>query len=227
LEYGLNVPRYTIDGVEQAVPRSGGDLNYLQFVYRKPSYRKNTILLSTCIFGVAFIVFGNMAGNSISFASRVMDAAGVENPSEGTIRGIAMAVATLTCFIHAFSRRFGIWLNNVLAIVKVLILLLIIITAIVAGAGGLKHTKNVLTENTSAEESFKDASTDLNGYAHGFLAIIFSFSGFEQPNFVLGEISRPRRKLPISSISAVSIISILYMAVNISYVSNSMLVLLV
>lgn len=29
IEYGLNVPRYVIDGVEQAVPRSGGDLHYV------------------------------------------------------------------------------------------------------------------------------------------------------------------------------------------------------
>ena len=29
VEYGLNVPRYIIDGVEQSVPRSGGDLNYV------------------------------------------------------------------------------------------------------------------------------------------------------------------------------------------------------
>jgi len=28
-EYGLNVPRYVIDGIEQAVPRSGGDLHYV------------------------------------------------------------------------------------------------------------------------------------------------------------------------------------------------------
>ena len=32
IEYGLNVPRYTINGIEQSVPRSGGDLNYLQYV---------------------------------------------------------------------------------------------------------------------------------------------------------------------------------------------------
>lgn len=29
IEYGLNVPRYVINGIEQSVPRSGGDLNYV------------------------------------------------------------------------------------------------------------------------------------------------------------------------------------------------------
>ncbi|CAG9978291.1 unnamed protein product [Clonostachys byssicola] len=216
LEYGLNIPRYTIDGVEQPVPRSGGDLNYLQYVYRKPAYRKGTVLLSTCIFGIAFIALGNMAGNSISFAIRVMSAAGNDSPDNGTVRGIAIAIAIITCFIHAVSRRFGIWLNNVLAVIKVCILLLVIITAIVVGAGGL-NTPNVLPENTNIKTAFEGRSTDLNDYSHAFLAIIFSFSGFEQPNYVLGEISRPRRKYPVASIVGVTTTVLLYLAMNISY----------
>ncbi|KAK7416811.1 hypothetical protein QQX98_005004 [Neonectria punicea] len=217
IEYGLNIPRYTIHGVEQSIPRSGGDLNYLQYVYRKPAYRKDTVLFSTCLFGIAFIALGNMAGNSISFATRVLHAAGNDDPKNGTVRGIAIAVATFTCFIHTFSRRGGIFLNNVLAIIKVMILLLIIVTAIVVGAGGLTKTKNVITENTSPKNAFDNASTDANGYAQAFLSIIFSFSGFEQPNYVMGEISRPRRKHPIATILGVSTVVLLYMAVNISY----------
>jgi amino acid transporter len=217
MEYGLNVPRYTIEGIEQSVPRSGGDLNYLQYVYRRPAYRRGTMLLSTCLFGVGFIALGNMAGNSINFATRVLKAADIQDPSNGTVRGIAIGVATLTCFIHAFSRRGGIWLNNMLAIIKLLILLLIIITAIVVGAGGLPKTENVFAENTSASASFDDASSDANGYAHAFLAIIFSFSGFEQPNYVLGEISRPRRKFPFAMMLGITTVVLLYMAVNVSY----------
>lgn len=217
IEYGLNVPRYVINGVEQSVPRSGGDLNYLQYVYRKPAYRKGTVLLSTSLFAIGFIALGNMAGNCISFATRVLMASGQSDPEPSTVRGVAIGVAILTCFIHTFSRRGGIMLNNLLAIVKVMILLLIIVTAIVAGAGGLKDTKNVISENTTPSKAFSDSSKDANGYAHAFLAIIFSFSGFEQPNYVMGEISRPRRKHPVAMIIGVSTVILLYMAVSISY----------
>ena len=224
IEYGLNVPRYTINGIEQSVPRSGGDLNYLQYVYRKPAYRSGTILLSTCMFGFCFIALGNMAGNCISFAIRVLAASGEEDPTPGAVRGIAIGIAILTCFIHTFSRRGGILLNNMLAMIKVMILLLIIVTAIVVGAGGLKGSDGKPVEkhigaNTQPSTAFAD-SGDANGYAHAFLAIIFSFSGFEQPNYVMGEISRPRRKHPVAMLSGVSIAILLYMAVNISYVSH-------
>ncbi|GKT65174.1 high-affinity methionine permease [Colletotrichum tofieldiae] len=217
IEYGMNVPRYIIDGVESSVPRSGGDLVYLQYVFRKPAYRKNTILLSTCIFGISFIVLGNMAGNCIHFALRVLEAAGVENPENGTVRGIALAAATFACSVHALSRRFGILLNNTLAMVKIMILLLIIIAAIVVGAGGFPSTENVISNNTSPKNSFKDASKEANSYAQAFLAIIFTFSGFEQPNYVLGEISRPRKKFPIAMGAGVGIVVMLYLAVNICY----------
>ncbi|KAF4972145.1 hypothetical protein FSARC_1220 [Fusarium sarcochroum] len=222
IEYGLNVPRYTINGIEQSVPRSGGDLNYLQYVYQKPAYRRGTVLLSTCMFGFSFIALGNMAGNCISFATRVLYASGNTDPAPGAIRGIAIGIAITTCFIHTFSRRGGILLNNLLAMVKVMILLLIVVTAIVVGAGGLKTSdgkkvENLITENTQPSHAFADSSNNANGYAHAFLAIIFSFSGFEQPNYVMGEISRPRRKHPISMILGVGIVILLYMAVNISY----------
>ncbi|TDZ19080.1 High-affinity methionine permease [Colletotrichum orbiculare MAFF 240422] len=217
IEYGLNVPRYVIDGVEQSVPRSGGDLVYLQYVYRKPALRKNTLLLSTCIFGLSFIVLGNMAGNSIHFALRVLEAAGHENPENGPVRGIALAVAIFACIVHAISRRFGILLNNFLAVVKIMIMLLIIVTAVVVGAGGFPKTANVIDQNTSPKTSFTGGSSEANGYAQAFLAIIFTFSGFEQPNYVLGEISRPRKKFPIAMGAGVGTVVILYLAVNICY----------
>ncbi|PKS10922.1 hypothetical protein jhhlp_002680 [Lomentospora prolificans] len=230
VEYGLNVPRYVIDGIEQNVPRSGGDLNYLQYVYRKPRYRKDTVLFFACLYGIAFICLGNMAGNSISFAIRALQAANPGTASEefssGAVRGIAIAVAAITCFIHTISRRGGIFLNNVLAIIKVGILLLIIATAIAVAAGGFHdqsgaEVPNYIGHNTGRENSFKyisdKASGEANGYAQAFLSIVFAFSGFDQPNYVLGEIKRPRRTFPLGMMTAISIISVLYMSVNICY----------
>ena len=148
-------------------------------MYRKPRYKKDTVLYFSCLFGISFICLGNMAGNSVSFAVRVLQAthpgtaaADVDGP---TVRGIAIAVATLTCFIHAISRRGGILLNNVLAGVQVCILLLII-AAIVVAAGGFKDSEgnvvpNVISENTGRSKAFADASDEANGYAHAFLSI--------------------------------------------------------
>ena len=170
------------------------------------------------MYGIAFICLGNMAGNSMSFAVRAYQAthpgtaaADVDGP---TVRGIAIAVATATCFTHAISRRGGILLNNLLALIKVGILLFIIITSIVVAARGFKDetgkaVESEMVNNTSASKAFSEASNEANGYAHAFLSIgkslgtwgllgyadnvlVFAFSGFDQPNMVSPQNSRLR-----------------------------------
>lgn len=114
-----------------------------------------------------------MAGNCINFAIWITRAGGTQG-SEGAIRGIALAIATFSCFIHAFSRRGGIWLNDFLAIIKVMILLLIIITAIIVAADGNNNvfqTEDIFAENMNSKAAFEDSSTDAHGYATAFLAI--------------------------------------------------------
>ncbi|CAG2012456.1 unnamed protein product [Fusarium graminearum] len=218
VEYGLNVPRYVIDGIEQSVPRSGGDLHYLQYVFPWPRYKKGIVMLSGVLYGISFICIGNMAGNCINCALRLVEAANPQKEAGdlngGTIRGIAIVIAIFPCLIHAFSRRGGILLNNLLAFIKVFMLIFMIIaTWVVAGApSGVRGIKANLGKPI-------DDPNLIGGKAHAqaFLAIIFAFSGFNQPNYVLGEIKHPRKTYPRSMWWGVILVSTLYMAVNICY----------
>jgi len=182
IEFGLTVPRYPFDGVEQGIPRSGGTLNYLQYTFGWPAYRPRTVLLVTCVFAVCYVIVGNMAGNCLIFGLRTLEAANVP-VTNSAVRAIAVGAATFACGIHMFSRRGGIWLSNVLATIKVLILLMIVITAICAWAGAFK-TKTYAIDNMTASMAFSDPSRDSYGYVHAFLSIIFAWTGFEQPNYV-------------------------------------------
>lgn len=177
ITYDSHLPGAFIPSPSIAVADS---LKKLQYVYRRPRYKEGTVLYFACLYGISFICLGNMAGNSISFAVRAYQAthpgtlaSEVDGP---TVRGIAIAVATATCFTHAISRRGGILLNNVLALVKVGILLLIVITAIVVAAKGFKDGEgnpvaNVIGDNTGGSNAFAEASNEANGYAHAFLSI--------------------------------------------------------
>ncbi|KAH6682110.1 amino acid permease-domain-containing protein [Plectosphaerella plurivora] len=240
IEYGLNVPRYVIEGVEQAVPRSGGDLHYLSFVYSWPYYQKGTVLYSAVLYGISFICVANMAGNCINFGTRVLVAA---NPGADINHTIVCAIATaaafFSCLVHAVSRRGGIVLNNFLAIVKVCILLIIpgVTFAVLAGAirdenGGI--VRDVFGKNMAPSVAFQPPrnfdlgagapSEDLetgtvNSYAAAFLSIVFAFGGFEQSNHVLGEIRAPRRTFPRAATFAVGLVGILYMFCNICYMA--------
>jgi amino acid transporter len=173
-EYGLNVPRYVINGLEQSVPRSGGDLHYLQYVFSRPSYKKGVVVLSGVLFGISFICVGNMAGNCINCALRLMEAANPDKSeadfSRGAIRGIAIIIAIVPCLIHAFSRRGGILLNNFLAIVKVIILLFMIISTWVV-AGGWSGVAGISNNANVKPKSDFGSSNEANGYAQAFLSV--------------------------------------------------------
>ncbi|KAJ9668749.1 hypothetical protein H2201_000993 [Coniosporium apollinis] len=206
------------DGSDQAVPRSGGVLNYLQYVYKKPAFRSNTVHLSTVVYGIAFIVFGNTAGNSIAFAQRVMEAAN-RPATTGAVRGLAIAVATFACCIHAFSRRGGIWLSNALAAIKIMMMLLIIITGICAFAGVFGQPTSA-SDNLAPSKSFDNAAADPYGHVEAFLAVIFAYSGFDQPTYkVLSEIRQPRKTFPWATSIAVGVVCTLYIAVNLVYMT--------
>lgn len=137
------------------------------------------MLFVSCLFGISFIILGNMAGNCINFSVRAFEAAGIEekDQSSAVIRGVSIAVATFACFIHAISRRGGILLNNVFAVVKAAFLLVIIITAIVFSTGAFGTTidqatsETIVTSNLAPSKAFASSPSDANGYARAFLSI--------------------------------------------------------
>ena len=136
------------------------------------------------MFGAAYIILGNMAGNALIFGIRCFEAAGLPSQNyDSAVRGIAVAVTTFACLIHTVSRRGGIWLGNLFALIKVLLLTMIIIIGFCAW-GGAFHTKNYATENMAAQNAFKNPASDSYGYVQAFLSVIFAWSGFDQPTYV-------------------------------------------
>lgn len=173
------------------------------------------VFFTTCVFGIAFILLGNVATNSIAFGLSVLDAAGqsdIKNRDE-VVRGIAMGTVVFSCVIHGLWRQGGIYLNNLLAVVKIFILLLIFILGLLAYGGVFKRTASAL----QTASAFDGAKKDPYGYAESFLAILFAFGGFNQANYVIGEVDDPRRRYKWYAFSAVAIVSLFYLLVNVSY----------
>ena len=168
------------------------------------------------MFGIAFILLGHVAMNAIAFATSVMEASGqIHNPnSEAIIRGIAICTAFAACFIHGVWRQGGIILNNILATVKIAILVFMFIL-------GMLATRDDIFPPVSASQfpptRSRETSASAYTYAEAFLAIIFAFGGFNQANYVIGEVDDPRRRYKWPAFSAVVIVSVLYLLVNGAY----------
>ena len=136
--------------------------------------------LSTCLFGISFLVFGNTATSSVAFAVAVLQAAGVEI-TVGKVVGIAIAVNTFSCLLHSMSRKYGIWLNNALGSLKLLMLVMMVIF------GFIWLDRSVSDVNFNPSTSFSktpQTPTGVYRYAEALIYVIFPFGGFHQANYV-------------------------------------------
>lgn len=156
-------------------------LGQLEYIYKDPRF------LSTCMYGVIFVILGNLAGNAIAMGQYIMQAAGQPDNPEA-IRGIAVAALIGACLIHGLWRNGGIVLNNVLAIIKILTLMAVIIIgfAVAGGAsfGNGPIGRNAVKENFNTRKSFSRPSDDAGSYARSIVYVVYSYSGFKQPFYV-------------------------------------------
>lgn len=204
LEFGLSIPKFTLQNRNedgsfaegeslQCVPRSGGEKNYLEYVYGSDRHRK---LRTTCMYGIIYVTLGNLSGNAVAFGTYVLEAAGINDGQGSLARGLAVVCMTSACLLHAMSRQGGIWIINTMAVFKVCILLAIIGIGFAAFAGktfnyGPVHGETIINSlnqtgppNLAGGTSFAYARKDFASYANSILFVVYTYSGSEQPFYV-------------------------------------------
>ncbi|KAH6857113.1 amino acid/polyamine transporter I [Chaetomium sp. MPI-CAGE-AT-0009] len=195
-----------------AIPRSGGEKNYLEYIYRHPKY------LATCVLASQMILLGFSSGNSLAFGRYILYAAGGELKDTYAARGIGVACATFAVVLHAVAPKWGVRLFNVLGVFKVAVLLFIVFSGFAALAG-----RRLVPDPRNFENAFAIESGEGYGgggayaYSNALLNIVYSYKGWENANYVLSEIKNPRRTLTIAAPLAVGGVTILYVLANVAY----------
>ncbi|KAJ5500031.1 Amino acid/polyamine transporter I [Penicillium expansum] len=185
-----------------AIPRNGGEKNYLEYVYKKPKF------LATAMFAAYAVLLGWAASNSVVFGQYILNAAEIE-VGRWNQRGVGMACLTAAFLIHSVALKWGIRLQNALGIIKLIIVVFIIVSGWVALGG---HTKAETPHNfTNAFEGTKEADTELSWRC----TMLFGPSlAIPMPTI---ETKNPARTLKIAAPVAIISVGILYMFVNIAY----------
>jgi len=195
-----------------AIPRSGGEKNYLERVYRKPKY------LATCVFAIQIILLGFSSGNALAFGRYCLLAAGRESADGWPARGIAIACMTFVAVIHTVLPKWGLRLTNLLGVCKVIVLLIIVFAGFAALAG-----HRLVPDPHNFDDSFAiEIGEGFGGggayaYATALLQVVYSYKGWENANYVLGELKHPKRTLSIAAPIAVVGVTILYVLANVAY----------
>lgn len=186
-----------------AIPRNGGEKNYLEYVYSKPKF------LISAMYAAYVFLLGWAAGNSIIFGQYILTAAGVE-PTRWSERGIGVAAITFAFVVHSIHIKTGAYIQNVLGVFKIGIILFITVTGWVA-LGGWKKTDNF-------HKSFEGASdASAYGIVNALYNVIWSFIGYSNVNYALGEVKNPIKTLKWAAPSSLIVVAIIYLFVNIAY----------
>ncbi|EMG49520.1 MUP1 High-affinity methionine permease [Candida maltosa Xu316] len=191
-----------------ALPRNGSEVVYLQHIYKKPN-----LLVISC-YAVYALTMPWTAGNSIVTGEYILTAAGKE-VTQWNSRGIALAVVTFAFLVNAINAKVGLYIANTLGSFKIIIILFIIITGWVGLGNGIKSKNFHPTHNFS--NAFEGTSPTGYGAVNALYNVIWSFVGYSNASYALGEIKNPHKVLKIAAPAAFWGIAIAYMLVNIAY----------
>jgi APA family basic amino acid/polyamine antiporter len=119
-------------------------------------------------------------------------------------KGTAAAVILVLTILHYLGLRVGSGVQNVLTIVKILIV------------AGLAVSGLILGGESARQISFSTSGTHGGGIAVGtaMLLVMFAYSGWNGTAYIAGEIKNPRRTLPVSLLAGTVIVIVLYLALN-------------
>lgn len=137
-----------------------------------------------------------------------------------TARGISIAAISVVCVIHAFFPRLGIWLSNGLGAFKLILLTLVVCTGFAALAGRMQGESphNFSSFNGPSDGDVEDDSQRTTaGYALALLQVLYSYSGWENANYVLTEVRDAPRTLRRAAPIAISGVTVLYVLANIAF----------
>ncbi|KAK6428186.1 methionine permease [Oleoguttula sp. CCFEE 5521] len=159
-------------------------------------------------FGTALLRGGgekNYLDNSVVFGEYILHAEQIE-------RGVGLAYITAAFLIHGLALKWGLRSQNLLGVIKLIIILIIVVAGWAALGGALKVEK---------PHNFGNAFEGTTGSSYGVVTalynVIWSYTGYSNANYALSETKNPVKTLKITGPLALGTVTVLYMFVNIAY----------
>ncbi|KAF9512436.1 hypothetical protein BS47DRAFT_1464023 [Hydnum rufescens UP504] len=190
------------------LPRSGGEKNYLEYVYSRPKF------LVTCMYASYACLLGWAAGNSVVFGEYILHAADVE-VTRWNQRGIALVCVTFAWLVHTVTLNWGLRLQNILGTFKLAVLVLIALSGFAALAGHVRLPEQDKPHNF--QRPFEGTTSNVNGLVTGLYNVIWSFIGYSNANYAMGEMKNPIKTIKRAGPIAMASVTVLYLLINIAY----------
>ncbi|KAH7102553.1 amino acid transporter [Auriculariales sp. MPI-PUGE-AT-0066] len=193
-----------------ALPQSGGEKVYLSATWPQPRF------LVSSAYAAYATLFGWSAANSVVCSEYLLHALGVPWNS-WNVRVLATVCLTSIAVLHGVSVRWGVRLQNVLGVFK----LLALAAVGVAGVAIITGLSRVPPARDNFRRPFEGTTTDANAIGNGLYKVVWCEKsiGYSNANSALGEVRNPVRTLKGAAPLALSAVCALYVAINMAYFS--------
>ena len=182
-------------------PQTGGDFIYLHKVYGPfPSFLYGWMSLVIFQTGATAVLALFSAKYTLQFLPQLQFL---------SVSGLASLILIFLTAIHCFKVQVGSRFQSILTIIKVVGIFLMV--------GLLFQLKPI-----EAFQSYSNNSADnpYIGFSRALTPIFFAYTGWNCAGYIAGEISNPRRTLPIALIGGTLITIIIYAIVNYSFIQS-------
>ena len=178
-----------------ALPRSGGEYNFLSRIYH-PSIGFMAGWLSATVGFAAPIALAAMAFGA--YLKGVF-------PDAPSQLALALAVSWLVSLVHLSGLKMSASFHNISTIFKILLIFVFIVAALVMGE--------------AQPISFMPEAIDLTHlsgapFAISLVFVMYSYSGWNASTYIIGEMKDPQRSAPRSLFFATLIVMFLYVGIN-------------
>ncbi|EAU82114.2 high-affinity methionine permease [Coprinopsis cinerea okayama7 len=198
------------------LPRSGGEKNYFEFIYRRPKY------IATCIFSIYSVLSNTGTANSVVFSEYLLNALSIPATYFNT-RFIAWLCLTFIVLMHGTRLApWGLRLQNTLGAGKFLVLAAIAFSGLLclADVPGFRVREGYeMPDNFSSWDKFWEGSKGKgsNAFVSGLYNVIWSFIGYSNANYALSEIKDPVRTIKRAAPLAMCAVTAVYIFINVAY----------
>ncbi|KAJ2797557.1 hypothetical protein H4R20_005140 [Coemansia guatemalensis] len=195
-------------------PQNGGMIRYLAHAYRRPRALVATIMAYSVTF---FCRPAAIAANVAIFAQYFFYAAGRRDFIESRdylLRAIGAIAMTVLMLLNMVSVRWSLRLLNAFAVIKMLTLLIVSFTGFLLMVGAIERTPG-----TNWSRGFSGTRLDAQSFASAMTRLFWSWEGWSNVGYVVGEVKNVKRNLPLSLGLAMSTLAVLYIFANVAYFS--------
>ncbi|KAF2765094.1 amino acid transporter [Teratosphaeria nubilosa] len=133
-------------------------------------------------------------------------------------KGVAMIGLVAVTGINCISTKLGTRSADLLMFLKFIGLLAITVTGIVVAATGLAYNKSALSQTWKHTNWFEGTSVSSSQWAVALYAGLWAYDGWDNTNYVVGEMINPGRDLPKTIHTAIPSVICSYLLANLAYI---------